>query len=359
MGFSGFLNNFYSGDYKRYMIVPASLLVIFLFLIFVFPTVKQGIDLKGGTNIMIRADKPLEARPLYNALISSYTLTDLQINPISSPAGYGLFIQYSENTPLVQAKSLLEQSKASLTSDPQRAIALARESVSFSSQFSPSEIPQGASAQEAVAAAEGALVNAGQAFDTGVQNIISQTYGLGPDLKYQKTIIGPSLGKAFYSLGLQVMLMGLFLLSLVIFLYFREILTSVTVIGAAVFNIIGALAFMALLSIPVSLTTIPALLMLIGYSVDTEIVMSSRVLKRKETTAKQRMNESLITILTMGSTAAVAVGIMALLSYFAQINVIFDLSIVLFFGLLADLISSTMLNAPLILSQAEKEEGHA
>ncbi len=190
-----------------------------------------------------------------------------------------------------------------------------------------------------------------------MQDMLSKTYGLSSDMKFQKTVIGPTLSQTFYSAGLVAMIVGIILLSIVIFIYFREILTSITVIGASMFNMIGALALMSVFSIPVSLSTIPALLMLIGYSVDTEIVMSSRVLKRKEGDPKQRMNEALITILTMSSTALAATGVMATLAYFSQIGVIFEISVVLFFGLISDVISSTMFNAPLILSHAEKEEG--
>ncbi|HLC92812.1 MAG TPA: hypothetical protein VJH23_03820 [archaeon] len=350
------IKNFYSGNYKRYIVVPAALLVVFLFLIFINPGVTQGIDLKGGTNIIVRSDAPLDAQSLQTKLNSEFSLTDLQITPISSPVGNGLYIQYSDNTELSDSRTLLAQAKENLESNPQAAKSLAIESIQASGTSANLFELEALSAQEAVSAAIETLAEAESAFDVELQKAISENYALGEDIKFQKTVIGPSLGSSFFALAIQVMLMGMVLLSIVIFLYFREIITSLTVIAAAVFNIIGSLALMSVFSIPVSLTTIPALLMMVGYSVDTEIVMSSRVLKRKEQTAKERMNESLITILTMSLTAIVAVGVMAVLSYFAQVNVIFQISIVLFFGLVSDLVSSTMLNAPLILAHAEKEE---
>jgi preprotein translocase subunit SecF len=353
------LNNFYSGNYKRYMLLPTTLFFLFLFAIIVFPGIKQGIDLKGGTNIVIRAEKPLDAKLLLPKLKSEFNLTDLQVGSISSPTGYGLYIQFSENQDLAKANSLLTQAKNSLDSNPTNAVLLAEQSIAEFSKFAPFQLNPNQSPQETIAAAEEALIKAEEQFEIKMQKLISETYGLDKDIKMQKTVIGPTLSQTFYSTGLLVMLLGIILLSLVVFIYFRELLTSMTVIGASMFNIIGALAFMAVLSIPVSLTTIPALLMLIGYSVDTEIVMSSRVLKRKEESPKQRMNESLLTILTMSSTALTATGIMALLAYFSQIGVIFEISVVLFFGLVADVISSTMFNAPLILSHAEKEEQKA
>ena len=57
----------------------------------------------------------------------------------------------------------------------------------------------------------------------------------------------------------------------------------------------------------------------------------------------------------MKMAAIAAVSAMVVLSYFSQIGVIFEISAVLLFGLLCDMVSSTTLNAPLILMHAQKE----
>ncbi|HLC78961.1 MAG TPA: hypothetical protein VJG83_00890 [archaeon] len=348
----------YSGEYKRYLLIPAILLVVFLVLIFAFPGIKKGIDLTGGTNIIVRADTPLDSQLILPLLKEKYPLTELSVGSVSSVGGYGLFIQYGQNTDLQGAKKLLGDAKSQLPQNPQNARLLALQSIALSSKYNPGQVIDSESLEDeqAVEAAEASLISAEKNFDLELQNLIATTYNLGPQIRFQKTQIGPSLGETFYGLAVQALVMGVILLSIVIFIYFRELLTSITVIAATIFNILGAAALMSLFSIPISLTTIPALLMLIGYAVDTEIVMSARVLKRKEGSPKERMNDSIGTIFTMSSTAIAAVFVMALLSYFAQIGVIFEISAVLLFGLLCDLISSTFMNAPLILMHAEKKE---
>lgn len=347
----------YAGDYKRYLLFPAALFLVFLFIIFVQPGINLGIDLTGGTNIIVRADKPLDAQLILPKLKEKYPLTELQTGSISSIGGYGLFIQYGLNTDLQQAKELLAAAKSGLAQNPQAAKQLAAQSISFSSKYVPRQAVDAMEAKDAVSVADATLIEAQKSFDIGVQDTIARTYGLGRDMKIQKTEIGPSLGRTFYGIAVQALIMGVILLFIVIFLYFREVLTAITVIGGSVFNIVGAVALMSVFSIPISLTTIPALLMLIGYAVDTEIVMSARVLKRREGTARQRLNDSIGTIFTMSMTAIASVLVMVVISYFAQVGIIFEISVVLLFGLLADLVSSMLMNAPLILMHAEKEEG--
>jgi len=142
---------------------------------------------------------------------------------------------------------------------------------------------------------------------------------------------------------------------LVIFVVFREIVPSLAVIGAATFDVLAALAAMAVLGIPLSLASIPALLMLVGYSVDTDIMLTTKVLKRRDADPRTRAQDSLLTGLTMTGTTLVAVAFMTVLSFYAQIFVVFDLAVVLFFGLIGDLISTWFMNAPVLLWYAEKK----
>lgn len=90
-------------------------------------------------------------------------------------------------------------------------------------------------------------------------------------------------------------------MSVVIFVAFRDAIPSLAVVFAATADIVFALAGMALFGIPLTLGTLAALLMLIGYSVDTDIVLSTRVLKRERGSLKSRIWSSIKTGTTMSS----------------------------------------------------------
>ncbi|MFB6203987.1 MAG: hypothetical protein ABEK01_05845 [Candidatus Nanohaloarchaea archaeon] len=90
-------------------------------------------------------------------------------------------------------------------------------------------------------------------------------------------------------------------MSVVIFIAFRDIIPAAAVILAAGSDILFAAAGMALFSIPLTRGSIAALLMLIGYSVDTDIVLSARVLQRDRNSLKERIWNSVKTGVTMSS----------------------------------------------------------
>ena len=122
-----------------------------------------------------------------------------------------------------------------------------------------------------------------------------------------------------------------------------------------IFDVVAGLAGMALLNIPLSLTTLPALLMLVGYSVDTDIMLTSRMLKERSGTPGERATTSMKTGLTMTGTTLAALVAMILISYFYQIEVIYHISAILFFGLIGDVIATWLMNAPILLWFVERK----
>ncbi|MCR4369152.1 MAG: hypothetical protein NUV67_04570, partial [archaeon] len=153
------MNNIYLGEYKRYVVVPAILFIIIIGIIIAFP-IKQGIDLSGGTSIVVRSNSPMSAELLKPVLEEKYDLTELQISSVSSPSGYGLFVQFSQNEDIASAQSLLEAAEDSLEQNPAQAKQLALESIAFSRKFAPVDDASNSSPQQAVASAKAALLEA-------------------------------------------------------------------------------------------------------------------------------------------------------------------------------------------------------
>ncbi len=146
----------------------------------------------------------------------------------------------------------------------------------------------------------------------------------------------------YISLGIAVVL---------IYLYSRYSIPSLAVILAAVSDILFAMAMLDLFNIRLSLAGIAAFLMLIGYSVDTDILMSVRVLKRKEGTVYDRIMGAMRTGLTM-SIATLSVVIVTLI--FTQSEIIRQIMLVLLFGLIADILFTWIQNAGVLRWYMEK-----
>ncbi len=355
VNFAGFYER---KNYKLYMLVPAVLFIAFLFLIFVWPSVPKGIDLQGGTLVLIRSEKQIPALELKQLLSENFDLMDLKVNSISGPSGNGVNVQFAGNQTLLAAQSQIESAKALLATDPNMARQNAEAAVASLSEF----IESSALSQEpekAVLEAEAYLVEANKNINQTMQQLIIERFSLGQQVAFQRKEVSPTLGASFWQTAFNVAIMATILIVLVIFVFFRKIIPSLAVIGAAIFDVSGALALMAVFGIPLSLSSIPALLMLVGYSVDTDIMLTTRMLQRREKTPAKRAYDSMLTGLTMTGTTIAALASMIVISYLNQIFIIFEIATVILFGLLADIVSTWLLNAEILLWYVERKERRA
>jgi len=158
---------------------------------------------------------------------------------------------------------------------------------------------------------------------------------------------GPSLSNNFYKQLLTALVISFILMSIVIFVLFRTFVPSIAVIFAAFSDIVMPLALLDYLGIKISAAGIAAFLMLIGYSVDTDILLTTRALKRGEGTLNQRIYGAFKTGILMTVTALAAVLpafflVTGLPDSFRQIFLILAL------GLSADIINTWLTNVGII-----------
>jgi preprotein translocase subunit SecF len=168
----------------------------------------------------------------------------------------------------------------------------------------------------------------------GVANI--QSYNsVGPLLSKQ------SLTQVYYALAFAFLFM-----SITVFIIFRNFVPSVAVILAALCDIIIAVGGMSLFGIPLSVASVGALLMLIGYSVDTDILLTTRVLKRREGTIVERAKDAMGTGFTMAAAAIGSMVALYLVVYFLMPNaeVLDQIAAVLIIGLVADVLATWLMN---------------
>ena len=172
------------------------------------------------------------------------------------------------------------------------------------------------------------------------------------NVDYGLEIIGSSLGASFFRESLIALAVAFLFMGLVVLLYFRTLVPSFAIILAALSDMIVALAAINLLDIRVGTAGIAAFLMLIGYSVDTDILLTVRVLKRKEGSVMDRIISSMKTGMTMTITAIISV-IVAL--SVTQSDVIRQIMLILLIGLLADIIFTWIQNVALLRLYVERK----
>jgi preprotein translocase subunit SecF len=145
-------------------------------------------------------------------------------------------------------------------------------------------------------------------------------------------------------LGIGLAFVGM---SILVFLMFRSFVPSIAVVISAFSDIMIPVALMNLLGIPLSLGTVAALLMLIGYSVDSDILLNNHILRRSGG-FYESTHRAMRTGVTMTITSLSAMAVMSVVAWFFGIDLLRDIGIVLVLGLATDLMNTYMLNLSLL-----------
>ncbi|MBU1111188.1 MAG: protein translocase subunit SecF [archaeon] len=169
---------------------------------------------------------------------------------------------------------------------------------------------------------------------------------------YTIEVMGSSLGASFFQQTKWVLLIAFILMGAVVFIYFRTVVPALAIILAAVSDLVVTLAIFNLTGMKLGTSGIAAFLMLIGYSVDTDILLSSRLLKKKEGTISSRIYDAMNTGLTMSATSISVVLIAFLL---VKSEVVKQIMLILLIGLFVDLIMTWIQNVGVLRSWLERK----
>lgn len=158
---------------------------------------------------------------------------------------------------------------------------------------------------------------------------------------------GSTLSENFYKQLLIAVLIAFCLMAIVVFIQFKSVIPSLAVIGSAFADIFMTLVVANMIGLQISTAGIVAFLMLIGYSVDTDILLITKTLKREEGSLNKRIFDSFKTGITMTLTSLVAVLIaLIIVGQFSLIlSQIFTIMVI---GLSFDILNTWVTNVSII-----------
>ncbi len=299
-------------NYKYLFLVPAVMLV---FALFGVQHITLGVDLKGGYGITIY--KPMDIHFLKKTLEND--LEGLDVREINTEQGKGVIIEFTDFKDTAKAKELY------LSGNIEAAKNILSKYTEVTDDFNST------------------LYRAREV----LKNALLEKLGVVNEKVIIKEV-GPSLGSSFLLHSINVIAIALVLMSIIVFLSFRNLIPSIAIIQAAVFDVVFALGMMGYLGIPLSLPTVAALLMLIGYSVDTDILLTTRMLKRTG-----HYQEKIIGAFKTGIYLTICALVSAIVMYVVAgavgIEVLGMIGSVLTFGLFADIISTWFTNAGMLV----------
>ena len=364
--------NPYKGNYKLLIIIP--LLLVAVSLCFV-PSIKEGVDFKGGTLVTMQADHPVNEASLTAALTAKgFTVSSAKSLP--NPKGYEIEVEIERDDNLTRAEDLKNtffdtvdeasrlEADASISnnssSDAVTKYMAAKASIDqvANGLFAIAGLPQDAGKANGTNAL---AVEANDAYRQILDgNSAKLSAILSQEVNYQSASfneVSASLSAKFLGQALNVVIYSTILVSIVVFLIFRTLVPSLAVLTGALSDVIIALGAMGLFGIPLTLASFAALLMLVGFSLDTDVLLTMRVIKRKEGDPRTRAYEAMKTGMTMSMALLLSFMCLFTLASLTHINTYFEISAVAIAGLVGDLVATWLFNAIIVLHHAEST-GH-
>jgi preprotein translocase subunit SecF len=337
------IRNLYVYKYKKLLIIPFSLLIIALILIglqiaVTGDFVRKDVSLKGGITITIPSEDKIDINSLENYLTGEFPDSDLSVRSLKSAGQQiGVIIDGDEE---VNSEDVITALEPKLGKLGQGDYSVTEMGSSLGASFF----------RETLKAIFVSFL---------LMGIVVFWY-FGTDLKSKifSTILtitvyilmffgGQSLTKDIIAYVMGVVLIGL---------YLKSSIPSFMVILNVFSDVIVTLAVINIMGIKLSTAGIAAFLMIIGYSVDTNILLSTKLLKKKEGSVIERLFNAMQTGLTMTLTTAAAI-IVALI--FTQSEVIKQIMTILLIGLIVDMIYTWLQNAGILRLYLDKNHSES
>lgn len=185
----------------------------------------------------------------------------------------------------------------------------------------------------------------------GLRSLLSNEIEFTDD-QFTVSVVRAEFGEGFYKSLILVLVFAFILMALTVAIVFRSFIPSVAVIFAAFTDMLFALAVISLFDVKISGAGIVAFLLVLGYSIDTDVLLTTNMLKRREGRLIDRMFRSLSTglLMTVTTLAALIVGMVMSIS-----PVLVQMFSIIFIALLADIITTYLGNAPILIWYCKKK----
>lgn len=163
--------------------------------------------------------------------------------------------------------------------------------------------------------------------------------------------VEPGLAQSFWNQSQLALMAAFIFMAVAVFIVYRNFVPSIAIILAAFTDIVCTLSIMQIFNIPLTLASFAGLLLVLGYSIDSDIVLTTRVLKRRQGSLTKRTFSAMKTSVTMTVTTLSALVVL----YFATTaQALRNVAIVLIIALLVDLVATWFGNASILRWWSER-----
>jgi preprotein translocase subunit SecF len=326
----------YEKHYKSLMIISMMILLfsIGVVLYTVATTgdfVNKGITLKGGLTLSVNTAQESNPDEIQKLLSDAYPKSDINVRSYGEFGSYGFVVEASDLNES-QIVGLLKQKFPELKKSD------------YSSEATGSSLGNAFFVQTLKALFVAFIF---------MSLVIYLYFGHSLKLKWLTGFLSIVAGMMmFYADSTIMYIIPVVILLGLIVLYFKDNIPSFGIILCAFSDLLFSLAIFNLFGLKLNTAGVAAFLMLVGYSIDTDILLSVRVLKRKEGTVFDRTMDAMKTGITMSLAALVAV----LTAYFlTSSSVVKEIMFILAVGLVGDILFTWIQNAGILRWHLEKK----
>ena len=358
--------------YRRLFIIPVVLVLISLILILFVSPIRMGIDFKGGINVNIQSNGTVDTASLSKVFDAAGYHVEL-IDSKPDPGGYSTQAELQRSALAVQADALrYDYSLLKKTAEEDESLAFGSNDTDAQGRFTVSRKAVDASANKIFVLANvseraenysttsqldkavGSTLSAlNERERTHLRDLVAAAVP-GSSASFDE--VTSSLSAKFFDTAVGVVIFSILLTTTVVFVIFRTVVPSIAVLTGALSDVLMAMGAMALFGIPMTLASFSALMMLIGFSLDTDVLLTMRVIRRREGSAAQRAYDAMKTGATMSLSAIVAFTSLLVLALVTRIPTYYEISAVALAGLVGDLIATWCFNAVIVLHYAEEQQ---
>jgi preprotein translocase subunit SecF len=189
--------------------------------------------------------------------------------------------------------------------------------------------------------------------EANVKSTLLSQFGI-PENSVTIEPMGPLISSIQSEQMLYSIIVAFIVIGIITLIIFRRLVVPMTILPVIGLDIVCVLGYMALFRVPLSLTSVLAIVMLVGYAIDTSILLVYRVLKRVGGEPREQVVASLKTGLMTGVFLVVILLSLDILTSAMQINV---LTFMLIFGIAINILNTWFLGAGILLRHAERQRG--
>jgi preprotein translocase subunit SecF len=341
---------------RMYLVFTAIAILLIGFSLLNFGNIKYGVEFNGGTLVIVDTSQQVDTSLIESRLIES-GFSEAKIQHYGTPYGYRLEIEvpntenieYIEDekdriTGLVENLSFKMANEEDYSAEQKEIFGI----LDKSQNISGIEYNRTVSNPREYLDQFDAMYNKVRSdYENGIKDALLSQMSVD---SFSFQTVTPTLSISMIGKATQAALMSAIFSIVLVFILFRNIGPSVAVLTGAAADVTISVGLMAFFQIPMTLASFSALMSLVGYSLDTDILLTTNILKKgRDETVEESAWKAMHSGVFMTISGLISFGVLFYVSWLLKIPVYSQISSTMLLGLFGDLFATWGINAVLLL----------